>query len=37
MWANDQAKSNSLDCEISLPPMVLKILYGVRDDRFALL
>ena len=37
MWANDQVKSSCLDFEISLPPMVLKILYGVRDNRFALL
>ena len=35
--ANYQAKSKSLDSEISLLPMVLKILYGVRADAFSLL
>ena len=34
--ANYQAKSKSLDFEISLPPMLLKILYGVRGDAFPL-
>ena len=34
--ANYQAKSKSLDSEISLLPMVLKILYGVRADAFSL-
>ena len=35
--ANYQAKSKSLDFGISLPQMLLKLLYGVRGDAFALL
>ena len=35
--ANYQAKNKSLDCGISLPPILLQILYGFRGNSFALL
>ena len=35
--ANYYAKTKSLDFGISIPPMLLKILYGVRGNGFTLL